>query len=207
VSDDLAVAAGQDALMEAPVFGIPVKKLTMWFFIISDTLTFGAFLFSYGYTRISSSNWGAPFESGTIINGVIMSVVLVTSGLTMLAAVAAAKNDNKPRALRWLGVTMALGALFAILHLREWFKMIGEGWRLFQNPTGGAQKFGAAFFSITGLHMAHVIVGIIVIGVIAMGFRSGRFDSNHVETTGLYWHFVDVVWMFVFPLMYLMNAR
>ena len=125
----------------------------------------------------------------------------------MLAAVGAAKSGDKPRSIRWLGATMLLGAIFAALHLREWFKLFGEGWRMFRNPTGGAPQFGAAFFSITGLHMAHVIVGVIVIAFITMGFRSGRFDSNHVETTGLYWHFVDIVWMFVFPLMYLLNAR
>lgn len=207
VSDDLGIGAGHSALMEAPVFGIQVKKLTMWLFIMSDALTFGGFLFAYGYTRVSSPNWGAPFEIATILNGIVMTVVLLTSGLTMLAAVSAAKSGDKPRSVRWLGATMLLGAIFAALHLREWFKLFGEGWRMFRNPTGGAPQFGAAFFSITGLHMAHVIVGVIVIAFITMGFRSGRFDSNHVETTGLYWHFVDIVWMFVFPLMYLLNAR
>lgn len=207
MSDQLVIGAEHGAMMEAPAFGMQAKKLTMWLFIISDALTFGAFLFAYGYTRVSSPNWGAPFERATIVNGVIMTVVLLTSGLTMLAAVGAAKGGDKPRTMRWLGVTMLLGAIFAALHIREWFKMFGEGWRMFQNPTGGAPQFGAAFFSITGLHMVHVIIGVVVLAVIAKGFSSGRFDSNHIETTGLYWHFVDVVWMFVFPLMYLMNAR
>ncbi|MGA2151736.1 MAG: cytochrome c oxidase subunit 3, partial [Geobacteraceae bacterium] len=84
--------------------------------------------------------------------------------------------------------------------------MIAEGWRLFQNPTGGSVEFGAAFFSITGLHLLHVTCGVIAIIVVATGFNRGRLTEGHVETTGLYWHFVDLVWMFVFPLMYLMNA-
>ena len=70
-----------------------------------------------------------------------------------------------------------------------------------------ANVVGATFFSITGLHMLHVISGVVVIGVIGLGFRRGRFTASHVEITGLYWHFVDLVWMFVFPLVYLLNMR
>jgi cytochrome c oxidase subunit 3 len=72
---------------------------------------------------------------------------------------------------------------------------------------GGSVLFGGTFFGITGLHLLHVISGVIAIMVIALGFRRGRLDAGHVEVTGLYWHFVDLVWMFVFPLVYLMNAR
>ena len=85
--------------------------------------------------------------------------------------------------------------------------MIGEGWRLFQNPLGGPVLFGATFFGITGLHLLHVVTGVGALGVIALGYRHARFDAGHVETTALYWHFVDLVWMFVFPLVYLMNVR
>jgi cytochrome c oxidase subunit 3 len=194
--------------MEESPYGIQSKKLAMWLFIISDAATFGAFLFSYGYTRVSSLNWVAPFEfSPTILNAMIMTVVLLTSSLTMLAAVRAASAGDKSSANKWLAATMLLGAVFATLHLREWFSMFHEGWRMSQNPTGGAVQFGAAFFSVTGLHLLHVISGVVALLVITLGFNSGRFDAKHVETTGLYWHFVDVVWMFVFPLMYLLNAR
>ena len=84
--------------------------------------------------------------------------------------------------------------------------MFGEGWNLSQNPTSGPVMFGAAFFSITGLHLLHVLAGIIALTVVAIGFQTSWLDEDHVETTGLYWHFVDLVWMFVFPLLYLMNA-
>jgi cytochrome c oxidase subunit 3 len=100
-----------------------------------------------------------------------------------------------------------LGALFAILHLREWFKMFAEGWSPSQNPLGGSALVGATFFSITGLHLLHVICGVVAITVIAVAVSRGRLGASHVETTGLYWHFVDLVWMFVFPLVYLLNAR
>lgn len=205
---EIAIGAGHEALLEASPYGIQSKKLAMWLFIISDTATFAAMLVVYGYTRVGSHNWVTPFEfSPTILNAMVMTFVLLTSSLTMLAAVRAARAGEKSSANKWLACTMILGAIFAILHLREWSKMFAEGWGLFTNPTGGAAQFGAAFFSVTGLHLLHVISGIIALLVITVGFNRGRFDANHVETTGLYWHFVDVVWMFVFPLMYLLNAR
>ena len=77
---------------------------------------------------------------------------------------------------------------------------------MYQNPWGSS-LFGAAFFTLTGLHMTHVTVGVIYLGIVAIGFRRGKFTSDDVEISGLYWHFVDLVWMFVFPLVYLMSAR
>jgi cytochrome c oxidase subunit III len=199
-------AAGHAAVMEEPAYALPPKKLTIWLFIISDSLTFGAILFAYGYLRVGSTNWSTPFQFPSILNGMIMTFVLLTSSLTMLGGVLAAKAARKPSTIKWMGLTALLGLIFAALHLREWSHMIGEGWRLFQNPTGGSVEFGAAFFSITGLHLLHVTCGVIAILVVAIGFSRGRLTESHVETTGLYWHFVDVVWMFVFPLVYLMNA-
>jgi cytochrome c oxidase subunit 3 len=84
--------------------------------------------------------------------------------------------------------------------------LIHEGLRLYQNPWGSS-LFGAAFFTLTGLHMTHVTVGVIYLGIVAIGFRRGKFTSDDVEISGLYWHFVDLVWMFVFPLVYLLSAR
>ncbi|OLD58394.1 MAG: cytochrome oxidase subunit III [Gemmatimonadetes bacterium 13_1_20CM_69_28] len=193
--------------MSSP-YGIQSKKLAMWLFIVADASTFGAILFAYGFLRLANPDWTRPFAfSPTIVNGSVMTVVLLTSSLTMVAAVVAAHAGRKPAAIRWLGATTLLGIVFAALHLREWFAMIGEGWRLFQNPLGGSPLFGATFFGITGLHLLHVVCGVVAIGAIAAGFRRGRFDADHVETTSLYWHFVDLVWMFVFPLVYLMNVR
>jgi len=196
------------ALTEGSPYGIPSRKLAMWLFIIADAATFGAILFAYGYLRLANPDWSKPFAfTPTIVNGMVMTVVLLTSSLTMVAGLAAAQSGRTAAGVRWLGVTMLLGLAFAALHLREWFAMIAEGWRLFRNPMGGSPLFGATFFGITGLHLLHVVCGVIVIGVIALGFRRGRFGAGHVEATALYWHFVDLVWMFVFPLVYLMNVR
>jgi len=203
-----SAGAPHRAPMEESPYGIQSKKLAMWLFIIADAATFGAILFAYGYLRIANPDWTKPFAfSPTIVNGIVMTVVLLTSSLTMVAAVAAAQSGRVSGTVRWLGATILLGIVFAALHLREWFAMISAGWRLFRNPMGGSPLFGATFFGITGLHLLHVFCGVIVIGVITAGFRRGRFAADHVETTALYWHFVDLVWMFVFPLVYLMNVR
>jgi cytochrome c oxidase subunit 3 len=192
---------------ESP-YGIKTRKMAMWLFILADAATFGAILFGYGYLRLGSPDWPRPFSfSPTILNAAVMTFVLLTSSLTMLAAVDAAQGGRRSLAVRWLGVTALLGVAFAALHLREWFAMFGEGWSLSHNPDGGPVLFGAAFFSITGLHLLHVTAGVVALTVMALGHQRGRFDAIHVETTGLYWHFVDLVWMFVFPLLYLMNAR
>ena len=196
------------AVSEPSPFGVTSRKLGIWMFIVADSATFAAMLFAYGYERVANPDWTRPFAFWpTIANGIVMTVVLLTSSLTVIAAVLAAQAGRKTGALRWLGATMLLGTLFAALHLREWIAMIGEGWRPFRNPLGGTPLVGATFFSVTGLHLLHVVIGVVVIGVIGLGYRRGRFDPGHLETTGLYWHFVDLVWMFVFPLIYLMNVR
>jgi cytochrome c oxidase subunit 3 len=196
------------ARMEPSPYGIQSKKLAMWLFIIADAATFGAILFAYGYLRLANPDWTKPFTLWpTIANAIAMTAVLLVSGLTMVTAVRAAQAGQTSPTLRWLGVTMLLGVVFAALHLWEWLVMFAEGWRLFQNPLGGSVLFGATFFSITGLSLLHVLAGVVAIAVIALGYRRGRFDAGHIETTGLYWQFVNLVWMFVFPLVYLMNAR
>ncbi len=202
---DVAIHGHGAALIEGSPYAIPSRKLTMWLFIISDAVTFGALLFGYGYLRTASSDWPTPFRfNPSIVNVLLMTVVLITSSLTMLGAVDSAKAGYKAKAKRFLWSTILLGVIFAGLHIREWIALIDEGVRLFQNPWG-SPLFGAAFFSITGLHLLHVICGVIAIAVIARGFSRGSLTASHVEATGLYWHFVDLVWMFVVPLLYLMN--
>jgi cytochrome c oxidase subunit 3 len=209
VSDSAMIVDGLHGTAREPSpFLISSKKLTMWLFIMADAATFGALLFGYGYLRFGSPNWTKPFSfSPNIINALLMTIILLTSSLTMLGAVAAAREGRRAATLKWLGATVLLGCLFAILHLREWSGMLHEGWSLTANPMGGSTLVGALFFSITGLHLLHVISGVIAIIVIAIGFQTKRLTAGHVETTGLYWHFVDLVWMFVFPLVYLLNVH
>jgi len=194
------------AVMEERPFAIPSSKLVMWLFIISDACTFGAMLFAYGYLRNSAADWPQVFERASIWNSLLMTFILVSTSLTILLAVKAAQSEDRVGAFRWTMITAGGGILFILLHIREWLSLIGQGARLFQNPWG-TPMFGAAFFSITGLHMAHVVGGVIALAVVALSYRTGRYAARHIEIWALYWHFVDLVWMFVVPLVYLLNMK
>ena len=186
-------------------FAVGSKKLGMWLFIVSDALTFTVMLMAYSYSRLSNPNWPRPFDFyPAVIFSTVMTVVLLLSSLTMVMAVAAAARNGRASTVKWILATMGGGALFIILHVKEWLHLIDEGVRPFTNPWG-PPLFGATFFGITGLHMTHVAIGVIYLGIIATGIGRGKFNSEDVEVSGLYWHFVDLVWMFVFPMIYLMS--
>jgi cytochrome c oxidase subunit 3 len=190
-------------IMAAPAFSVPAKKMAMWLFIIADTATFAGCLFAYGFIRNSTPNWPRPFHS--ITNVAVMTLVLLTSSLTMLIGVRSAQKGDKAGAFRWTMITAVAGILFATLHIREWMGMIGEGATLFHNPWG-TPLFGSLFFSITGLHLLHVTGGVVALIAVGLRYKGGRYRADDLEITGLYWHFVDLVWMFVVPLVYLLNV-
>lgn len=188
-------------------FAIGSKKLGMWLFIISDAITFSALMIAYSYVRVASADWPTPFHFyPSIIKATVMTFFLLSSSVTMVMAVRAAKLGSRSSAAKWIGATMAGGLGFIVLHALEWADLIHEGVRLFQNPWG-SPLFGASFFTLTGLHMTHVAGGVIYLGIIATLFARGRLDSEDVEISGLYWHFVDLVWMFIFPLVYLLSVK
>ena len=188
------------------------RKLGMWLFIMSDTLTFGALLVAYSYARVASINWPTPFSFyPSIVFSSVMTLVLLSSSLTMVFAVSASKRGKKGSARKWILLTMLFGLTFVVLHMMEWKHLIDEGLAPFQLPDewlvawpGASPLFGSTFFGITGLHMFHVLTGVLYLGVIAARIR--KFKDEDVEVAGLYWHFVDLVWMFVFPLVYLLSV-
>jgi len=189
----------------ASPFAMGSKKLGMWLFIVSDSLTFSALLIAYSYARLNSPNWPRPFPfSPSIVFSTIMTVVLLASSLTMVMGVAAAARGDRGTTVKWILATMFFGTTFIVLHMREWFHLMDEGLRLTSNPWG-SPLFGAVFFGVTGLHMTHVAIGVIYLGIVSLGFGRGKFTPEDVEVSGLYWHFVDLVWMFVFPLVYIMS--
>jgi len=189
-------------LSVGPASSIPTKKLAMWLFIIADTMTFAACLLAYGFVRNGSLDWPRPFHS--ITNVALMTFILLTSSLTMLIGLRSARAGDKAGAFRWIMITTALGIVFALLHIREWMGLINEGMTLFKNPWGTG-LFGASFFSITGLHLTHVTCGVIALIAVGVRYKGGRYNADDIEVLGLYWHFVDLVWMFVVPLVYLLN--
>jgi cytochrome c oxidase subunit III len=188
--------------MAGTTFSMPAKKLAMWLFIIADTVTFAACLVAYGFLRNGTANWPRPFHN--ITNVATMTFILLTSSLTMLRGMQAAKAGDKAGAFRWTIITAAAGSLFALLHIREWLALIDQGMTMFKNPWGSG-LFGASFFTITGLHLTHIICGVVALIAVALRYKSGRYKADDIEVVGLYWHFVDLVWMFVVPLVYLLN--
>jgi cytochrome c oxidase subunit 3 len=199
---DLTMQGHSTAAMAEPAFSVPAKKMAMWLFIIADTATFAGCLVAYGFTRNATPDWPRPFHS--ITNVALMTFILLTSSLTMLIGVRSAQKGDKAGAFRWTMITAVFGILFAVLHLREWMGMIAEGATLFHNPWG-TPLFGSLFFSITGLHLLHVTGGVVALLAVGLRYRGGRYKADDLEITGLYWHFVDLVWMFVVPLVYLLN--
>jgi cytochrome c oxidase subunit 3 len=182
------------------------KKLGMWLFIMSDSLTFSALLVGYSYLRVASENWPAPFHLWpSVTMATLMTVVLLSSSVTMALAVAASKAGARSKAIRYILFTILGGLVFLVLHINEWLDLMHEGLRLWTNPWG-VPLFGATFFAITGLHMLHVATGAGYLAVVAARLHWGRATHEDVEISGLYWHFVDLVWMFVFPLIYLLSV-
>jgi cytochrome c oxidase subunit 3 len=187
-------------------FRVGHKKLGMWLFILSDSLTFSALLIGYSYVRVASRAWPTPFHFWpSVVMATVMTLLLLSSSLTMVLAVSAAHRGDRRGAIRNIGLTILGGMGFIVLHVNEWLTLIHEGVRLWQNPWG-VPLFGATFFALTGLHMTHVASGLVYLAVIAAGLARGRYDGEDVEVSGLYWHFVDLVWMFIFPLVYLLSV-
>ena len=194
---------------------VPWGKAMMWIFLLSDTFIFSCFLVSYMTVRMSTNvDWPLTSEVFALtVNGVhvpllliaIMTFILITSSGTMAMAVNFAYRRDKKKTFWLMTVTAILGASFVGMQAFEWTKLIEEGVRPWGNPMGAAQ-FGAAFFMITGFHGVHVSIGVIYLMVVAFKVKRGDYDNTGfeiVEITGLYWHFVDLVWVFIFAFFYL----
>ncbi len=189
--------------MEERPFAIPSKKLAMWLFIMADMMTFAACLAAYAFLRNATPDWPRPFHSVTSI--AIMTLVMIASSATMLIAFRAAETGDKVGAFRWMMITAALGLVFTLLHIRDWMSMMSQGAGLFQNPWGSA-VFGAAFYSVTGFSLLHISVGTIALFVVAIRYQGGRYNADDIEIVNLFWQFVGLVWLFIVPVVYLMNV-
>jgi len=161
-------------------YGVGHKKLGMWLFILSDSLTFSALLIGYSYVRLASDKWPTPFHLWpSIAMATVMTFVLLSSSLTMVLAVAASQRGDRSKAARYIFYTMIGGIAFIVLHTNEWLSLIHEGVRLWENPWG-VPLFGGTFFTLTGLHMFHVASGVVYLGVIAIGLGRGKYNHEDV---------------------------
>jgi heme/copper-type cytochrome/quinol oxidase subunit 3 len=181
--------------------GIPSGKLGMWVFLCSEVMLFGAFLSAYVVLRMGSPNFLVPPEEvmGRPL-ATLNTFVLITSSVTMVLALAAIQRDDRRAFARHMITTLALGFAFLGIKAFEYHHKIAEG------LTISSGLFGSFYFTLTGLHGLHVIGGMVFNGYILARGLQGRYDSRHherVEYAGLYWHFVDLVWVILFPMFYL----
>ena len=196
--------------------GVPWGKAMMWIFLLSDTFIFTCFLTSYMTVRMTTAEpWPNPSEVFALeAFGVpvpllliaIMTFILITSSGTMAMAVNMGYRRKRVPAALLMIVTAIFGASFVGMQAFEWTKLIvDEGVRPWGNPMGAAQ-FGSSFFMITGFHGLHVSAGVVYLAIVAYRVWRGRYEEKGydiIEITGLYWHFVDLVWVFIFAFFYL----
>jgi cytochrome c oxidase subunit 3 len=188
----------------ASPFGATWQKTMMWIFIVTDGLLFSGLLCGYGFLRMASKvPWPDRSETFSIPFIALMTFILITSSMTMGTAVTAARLGDRRKALTNIIITIVGGLCFLGCQVFEWSHFIGEGARLSSNPWG-APQFGASFFLLTGFHGSHVISGVTILTITAIRMALGKTPAQGVEMAGLYWHFVDLVWVFIFTLFYLL---
>ncbi|MEQ9021189.1 MAG: heme-copper oxidase subunit III family protein [Pseudomonadales bacterium] len=206
-----------DWAADKQAYHVPWGKAMMWIFLVSDTFIFTCFLTGYLNVRMTTTMpWPAQSEIfALVIGGVsipliliaIMTFDLITSSGTMALAVNYGYRKDKKRTVLFICLTAFFGAAFVGMQAFEWSKLIfEEGVRPWGNPFG-APQFGSVFFMVTGFHGMHVSIGVIYLLWVANRVRKGYYDKKGyeiVEIAGLYWHFVDLVWVFIFAFFYLL---
>jgi len=191
------------------------STLGMWIFIIQEVMFFGGLFTAYMLYRIwYPEAWSEGSAELDIVLGGINTVVLIASSLTMALAVRAAQTGKQKAIVNWLIVTMLLGLTFLVIkgfeYEHKWALRHVPGLNFHAEPGQAPQVeiFLSLYFALTGLHALHMVVGFILLAVIAWMAHKKRFSPEWytpVEMSGLYWHFVDIVWIFLFPLLYLVD--
>jgi cytochrome c oxidase subunit 3 len=206
-------------------FNVSYGKLMMWYFLMSDAFTFGALLISYGTIRFMATSWPDPnevFKSFPLMGHAnlplvfvsLMTFILIMSSVTMVLAVHAGHHRDRNGVVKWLSWTILGGAAFLACQAWEWTHLFHEGAWWGRNPfanvdgTVASTNFTNFFFTITGFHGLHVTSGVVLNIVILLNVLKGTYEQRGhyemVEKVGLYWHFVDLVWVFVFTCFYLL---
>ncbi len=191
--------------------------LGMWVFLVTEIMFFGGLFTAYLVNRLF---FGATFAAASrhldVTLGTINTAVLIASSFTMALAVRAAQLGARRAQVLLLLATMALGTAFVVIKGAEYLHKVhqhlvpGLDFRWAEGAPGGAYLFFSLYFAMTGLHAVHVLIGLGLLAWLVLAARRGRFGPAYhapVEVTGLYWHFVDIVWIFLFPLLYLIGRH
>jgi heme/copper-type cytochrome/quinol oxidase subunit 3 len=178
-------------------------KIGMWIFLLTDAMSFGGLLLAYAILRSGAHNWPDPSKRLGIPFTAAMTFDLICSSVTMVLALAAAQEKDKKALLRWLGLTILGGVLFLAGQVKEYSGLISEGAGI------TVDNMWATFFIPTSFHGLHVLTGVTYLSVIWIQSAKGKYtdgpkaSANNIEIAGLFWHFVDLVWILVFTFIYL----
>jgi cytochrome c oxidase subunit 3 len=190
-------------------------ELCMWTFLATEILFFGGLFFAYAtYRHAYPEGFAAGAAETDVLFGTINTLLLLTSSLTMALAVGAAEHNHRRAIIRYLATTLFFGLAFlgikAVEYHDDFTRALVPGPNFTSDLPPSAELFFVLYWAMTGLHALHVIVGLGIITVIAWHARNGRYTASYfhpVEIAGLYWHFVDVVWIFLYPLLYLIDLQ
>jgi heme/copper-type cytochrome/quinol oxidase subunit 3 len=175
---------------------MPTGKLAVWWVVVSEIVIFGGLLASYIMHRLAHSDWGEQAAHTNTWIGAFNTLVLLSSSLSAVLAHKAASEGNGPKAAKLLWLTILGAVTFVTVKGFEWAHEIELGYTI------TSSTFWSFYYTAAGLHAAHVIAGAIIMGIVAVAAAKNR-ELHRVELIGIYWHFVDLVWIFLFPLLYI----
>lgn len=176
--------------------GIPTGRLAIWWVLASEVVIFGGLIGAYLLHRLGHPEWADAAAVTNTTIGAINTFVLLTSSFTAVLAHQAAENGDGKKAAKFLLFTIGGALTFVCIKGYEWWYEISHGYTITANT------FWSFYYTMAGLHALHVIAGAIIMGVVAFDAYRNR-ELQRVELIGIYWHFVDVVWIFLFPLLYI----
>jgi heme/copper-type cytochrome/quinol oxidase subunit 3 len=176
--------------------GMPTGRLAVWWVIASEIVIFGGLLAAYIMHRLAHDAWSAQAAHTNTWIGAFNTLVLLSSSLSAVLGHKAADEGDGPKAARMLWLTMLGGVTFLVVKAFEWTTEIQAGYTITSNT------FWSFYYSAAGLHALHVLAGVIIMAFVAATARRSQ-ELHRVELIGLYWHFVDMVWIFLFPLLYI----
>jgi heme/copper-type cytochrome/quinol oxidase subunit 3 len=176
--------------------GMPTGRLAVWWVIASEIVIFGGLLGSYVMFRLSHDSFASDAANTNMYIGAFNTWVLLTSSLFAVLGHKAAEEGDGPKAARMLWLTIGGGAIFLLVKTYEWYEKIHHGHTL------SSSTFFSFYYTAAGLHALHVIAGMILMAFVANTARK-NLELHRVELIGIYWHFVDIVWIFLFPLLYI----
>ena len=209
-NSDSSVQEIQEVHIHRDDFG---SKMGMWLFLFTEILLFGGLFILYaGYRFIYSEGFAAAATELDVLLDTINTVILLTSSLTVVLAIVALQKENKKLSLFFLWVTVICGLIFLVNKYFEWGAKFHHGvypkGPALQNMSEGEVMYFGLYFVMTGLHGLHIVVGLIFIGYVMRQIQKDVITSSNfqkLENSGLYWHLVDIIWIFLFPLFYLIH--